>query len=152
METSSKKTPAGTVTITLGSSTTTSRKWNIKVSQIPCHVNYKAPTDCRQYFTGAANSFNSFGFGTSSMSCMFRQFWICLQKYICFIFSVGQLYAICIRQEYGFCSIQYTAKSSSIPSVKLEGSTTASTLAKVPFQKSKDGFLNFSIISAVLSF
>ena len=42
-----------TMDILLGAGSTAGRTWNIRVTQIPCGVNYAPPsTDCLQYHTG----------------------------------------------------------------------------------------------------
>lgn len=87
IEAASQK-PAGTLTITTDT-TTGNRKWKIKVSQIECESNYKAPNDCLQYHTGLSNIFTSFNYGVGTMLSRVR-------------------YEICIRQEEGFCSIAYS--------------------------------------------
>ena len=61
METASKST-AATITFTFSTTTTTTRKWDVKISQIPCHSNFKAPKDCGQYYTGASGKFTSLNY------------------------------------------------------------------------------------------
>ena len=61
METASKST-AATITFTFSTTTTTTRKWDVKISQIPCHSNFKAPKDCAQYYTGASGKFTSLNY------------------------------------------------------------------------------------------
>merc|ERR1711997_585837 len=46
-------TDTATVTFTYGS-TTTAKTFNILLRQISCTATWRAPTDCTQYFTGAA--------------------------------------------------------------------------------------------------
>ena len=61
LETASQVT-AGTITFTFSTTTTSTRKWNVKISQIPCHSNFKAPPDCAQYYTGVSGEFTSFNY------------------------------------------------------------------------------------------
>jgi len=79
--------PAATIKISTSSSSG-DRNWKVKVSQILCEATYRAPTDCVQYFTGVSNTFKSFNH----------------PSYI----PQGQHYAICFRQEEGYCSIAYS--------------------------------------------
>lgn len=49
------------------STTTFDRKWNIKVTQIPCDSLYAPPSaDCLQYFTGLQDTIYSYNFGAPS--------------------------------------------------------------------------------------
>jgi len=70
---------------------TTSKTWKIHVMQIPCDAEWKAPTGCLQYFTGATGTVYSYNYqaGTSHIA--------------------NQNYQNCIRTEQGYCSISYTA-------------------------------------------
>jgi len=68
------------------------KNWRIKVSQIECSSEWRAPQGCLQYFTGVTNIFTSFNWdGTSTAA---RQL-------------ATQDYEICFRQEEGMCKINY---------------------------------------------
>lgn len=83
-------TTQGSLAITT-TGTTTQRQWNIKVSYIPCDSNTLAPADCFQYFTGRTGRVKSFDQGNS--------------------FIINQRYRVCVRQELGFCGVDYNAAS-----------------------------------------
>ena len=76
-------------------STSTVAQWRIKVSQIECHSLAKAPNDCFQYFTGVAGEIQSLNYPT--------------------IILEDKVYSICIRQEHGYCAIEYMQASSTSP-------------------------------------
>jgi hypothetical protein len=84
-----------TMTIIDGVLAGTSRKWKIKVTQIECNTNYKAPTDCTQYFTGVTGNFKSYNYQGSAMSLAINT----------------MAYKNCFRQEEGYCSIEYTTNT-----------------------------------------
>jgi len=70
---------------------TTGRSWEIKVTQVECW-NQNAPPDCcLQYYTGLTGRFETFNYnGGNGESHL-----------------ANQDYSACIRQECGYCCIQY---------------------------------------------
>ena len=62
---------------------TTSRSWQILISQIACGTTYTAPAGCLQWYTTATGTLTSFGYQFSSTPTV--------QK------IANQDYAICIR-------------------------------------------------------
>ncbi|XP_050737868.1 uncharacterized protein LOC127009124 [Eriocheir sinensis] len=44
---------------------TAQRRWNIKVAQIPCSSQFRAPNGCLQYFTGTSGNVRSFNYDES---------------------------------------------------------------------------------------
>jgi len=81
------------LTFTYGS-TTSAKTNNVLTRQIPCRVNYKAPTDCVQYFTGISNQIYSYNFGQ----------------------MLGSMdYNNCIRMEEGYCGVTYREVSGTTP-------------------------------------
>jgi len=75
---------------------TTSKTWNILARQIACTASWKAPTDCTQYFTGVSGNVKSYNFAGSQI----------LQS---------QNYDNCIRQEKGYCRIQWNQNAATSP-------------------------------------
>ena len=58
-----------TLAWTFGTSTTISRYWNVKVSQIECSNPSRPPdSGCLQYHTGITGRFNSFNYKQTSTS------------------------------------------------------------------------------------
>ena len=58
-----------TVTSTISSTdTTTSREWNIKVTQIECSNKLLPPSGCLQYFTGTTGYLYNFGWVAATTS------------------------------------------------------------------------------------
>merc|ERR1712183_113470 len=74
---------------------TSSKQWNILARQIACTSDWKAPTDCVQYFTAISDTVNSYNAGNQL-----------LQK---------QNYDNCIRQGKGYCRIQWKQNSATPP-------------------------------------
>jgi len=77
-----------TATLAFTFSGTFSRYWDIKVTQIPCDVNYDQPNGCLQYHTGIDGRFTTFNWGGTQH-------------------LRNQNYRVCIRQEEGYCCIIY---------------------------------------------
>merc|ERR1712064_129779 len=85
-----------TITLTNTWASLTAKNYNILARQIPCTAEYRAPTDCVQYFTGTAGSVQSYNFQGG--------------KYL-----QNQIYTNCIRTEQGYCKIQWKESSSPTP-------------------------------------
>lgn len=69
----------------------TSRKWEIKTAQIPCGSNYAPRDGCLQWHTGLTGSMSTFNFNSASGNHL-----------------ALQNYEICVRQEQGYCCIEYS--------------------------------------------
>ena len=82
-------TTATTLAFTIA--TTGGGSWRIKISQIECKNTARAPYDCLQYYTGRGGNILSF-------------------NQIGGILLRGIQYTICIRQELGYCGIEYRAQ------------------------------------------
>ena len=65
--------------------TTTSRSWQILITQIPCGTSYTAPTNCLQWFTSATGTLTSYNYQFVSATAT------PIQK------LANQDYTICIR-------------------------------------------------------
>ncbi|XP_023321599.1 uncharacterized protein LOC111696274 [Eurytemora carolleeae] len=75
---------------------TSNDQWNVKVSQIPCSASYRAPSNCVKYFTGSSGTVTSYGFpGDTQLT--------------------SQNYESCIRQEKGYCGIQWDESTLTAP-------------------------------------
>ncbi|MPC20608.1 hypothetical protein E2C01_013561 [Portunus trituberculatus] len=90
---------SGPVQLTVERSTasTVDREWNIKVAQIPCDSEYRAPSGCLQYYTESTGTVSSFNFdnaepvpesGTRQIS--------------------NTDYSVCIDMVDGACGIEWT--------------------------------------------
>merc|ERR1712117_872310 len=76
---------------------TTTRKWQIKVTQYECG-NLMAPEqDCLQYHTASSGTIASFNWDTSSSSVSSSQYHL-----------TSQYYDICIRRARSYCSVCYS--------------------------------------------
>ncbi|KAI9562819.1 hypothetical protein GHT06_010274 [Daphnia sinensis] len=108
----------GTQTFSLNmilTGTTTSRLWNIRISQIPCGTSYTAPDNCLQYFTEPTGTLTSFNYQYATTPVI---------QHLAY-----QDYNICIRTNQGFCGISYapcsTTTTNSEPSFAISGTDTA---------------------------
>lgn len=55
-------TDSAAIEFTFSTTTSTTRTWDILVSQIPCAANYREPSGCLQYHTGLTGRFTTFNF------------------------------------------------------------------------------------------
>jgi len=87
-----------TVNFNIGGLTTTTRKWDIKVTQYACgdYDNSGWP-GCLQYYTATSSNIQNFGYPTSSTTVTTAVTHLSNQKY-----------DICIRRAAGYCLICYT--------------------------------------------
>jgi hypothetical protein len=82
--------------------TSTTRKWQIKVTQYECG-NLMAPEqDCLQYHTASSGTIASFNWDTSSSTVSASQYHL-----------TSQYYDICIRRARSYCSVCYSPEISS---------------------------------------
>jgi len=101
----------------IGSSTTTSRSWDIYVTQYTCSQEDEAgPPGCLQYLTGITGIVKSFGFSTSNTATSTAVTTTHLQN---------QNYQICVRREKGYCYICYAEWATSPGSFGLSVSAIA---------------------------
>ncbi|CAG4942041.1 unnamed protein product [Colias eurytheme] len=91
-----------TITIAATLSTTFSRRWNIRLTQLGCDCPGLAPNGCLQYYTGTTGTISSFNYGSAANSVLSASL----------VTGTRQLanlnYGICIRMEAGYCGIQYS--------------------------------------------
>jgi len=66
------------------------RKWEIKVAQIPCFSDYSPPEGCTQWFTEPSGIISDWSADTSGLQDNLD-------------------YQICVRQNMGYCCVEYTA-------------------------------------------
>lgn len=87
----------------IGASTTTTRSWDIYVTQYTCaQEDVAGAPGCLQYFTGTTGSFSNFGYPTTNTATTVADDTTHLSN---------QLYQICIRRTSGYCYICYTPTS-----------------------------------------
>jgi len=107
----SLSTDAITMTFTHADLSST-KMYNVLLQQIPCDAEYKAPTDCVQYFTGLTGSVANYGFGSGDL-------------------LINQEYTMCIRTEAGMCGIswcQATMEPSGSQTFKMSAPVAANTV------------------------
>ncbi|CAB4055737.1 unnamed protein product [Lepeophtheirus salmonis] len=84
---------------------TTTRSWDIKVTQVACDDTLSLPPDgCLQYFTGLSGNVKSYNFG---------------------VLLASTAYDSCIRNERGFCSVRYTESATAVPDPFIIGADAA---------------------------
>ena len=92
------------VNVLIGGSTTTSRQWDIHVTQYTCaQEDLAGPPGCLQYHTGVTGLFKSFGYLTSNSATATSSSTTHLQN---------QNYQVCIRRELSYCYICYASWNS----------------------------------------
>jgi len=82
--------------------TTTTRKWQIKVTQYECGNMMSPEQDCLQYHTSSSGTIASFNWDTSASSVAASQTHLS-----------SQYYDICIRRARSYCSVCYSPVVSS---------------------------------------
>jgi len=88
-----------TATFNIGASTSTSRSWDIVVTQYTCGQEDEAGAPgCLQYFTGTTATFKNFGYPTTNTAAATAETTTHLSN---------QKYSICVRREAGYCYICY---------------------------------------------
>ena len=82
------------------------------LSQIECDVPWRPRSGCSQWFTGVTGTLQSYNFAGGQH-------------------LANQDYSICIREEAGYCNIQYTADTFKVSMGLNPPTTTVSTASKV---------------------
>merc|ERR1711923_146741 len=77
--------------------TTTTRKWQIKVTQFECGNMMAPEQDCLQYHTASSGTIASFNWDTSASTVSSTQYHLS-----------SQFYDICIRRARSYCSVCYS--------------------------------------------
>jgi len=72
------------------------RQWNVKVSQIECNANWRAPFGCTQYFMGLRGTVYSYNWQAGNL-------------------LGSQDYTNCVRRELGYCGLGWSENSSTSP-------------------------------------
>merc|ERR1712223_1388941 len=111
-----------TVNFNIGGSTTTTRVWDIRVTQYDCtQMDSSGPPGCLQYYTQTANSIQNFGWPTSSKVLSTHTH------------LSNQHYDICIRRGSGYCYICYSpsiAGTAATAQISFGVSISSNTAAK----------------------
>ena len=94
MDMGTASTATATLAFTFAGASTT-RMWEIKATQIPCSANYRPESGCLQYHQGLTGRIETFNFANTAT-----------QSHL-----ASQNYNICIRQERGYCCVQYSVCS-----------------------------------------
>jgi len=66
------------------------RKWEIKVAQIPCFSDYSPPEGCTQWFTEPSGTISDWSGADNNLQDSLD-------------------YQVCVRQNMGYCCVEYTA-------------------------------------------
>merc|ERR1712061_6687 len=76
---------------TFATTASTTRTWDIKVTQIPCAASYRPSSGCLQYHQGLTGRFTSFNFLEATTPAHLS----------------NRDYSVCIRLEAGMCCVRY---------------------------------------------
>lgn len=107
----------------IGTTTTTTRAWTIRVTQYGCDQQDEAgPPGCLQYYTSSSNYIQNFGFPTG---------WSSGSATLTYMHLVNQHYNICVRRVSGYCYVCFNAAGSdkSAPTSTFSVSSSPSTTA-----------------------
>lgn len=91
--------PVITIT-TLANALAVSQKWNIRVQQVACDSEWKAPRDCTQWFTASSGTVRSYNSRDATAAN---------NKEL-----TDQSMTICIRQNAGMCGVTLSAETFSV--------------------------------------
>ena len=91
--------------------TTTTRKWQIKVTQFQCGNQMAPEQDCLQYFTAQKGTIATFNWDTSATTVSTSQ-----------IHLSSQFYDICIRRQKSYCSLCLSPEIAPASSAKVASS------------------------------
>jgi len=94
--------------------TTTTRKWQIKVTQYECGNMMAPEQDCLQYHTASSGTIASFNWDTSATSVSSSQYHLS-----------DQYYDICIRRARSYCSVCYSPQITSTTAASSFGVSAA---------------------------
>jgi len=87
------------VNFNIGALTTTTRKWDIRITQYACgDYDSAGPPNCLQYYTATAGNIQNFGWPTTAATVTAGVTHLSNQKY-----------DICVRRGAGYCFICYSA-------------------------------------------
>ncbi|XP_023330808.1 uncharacterized protein LOC111703166 [Eurytemora carolleeae] len=103
-------TDGDTVSLAFSVIGTTNNQWNVRVSQIPCSASYRAPSQCVKYFTGTKGTVTSYGFAGNTQ-------------------LTSQNYESCVRQEKGYCGIEWDESTVTSPSDAFDLTDASATIA-----------------------
>jgi len=102
---SCESTDTATLSFVLGD--TTNNQYKVKVTQLSCNdADVAAQAGCFQYFTGVTGTIDSYNFGNSAQLATMD-------------------YTNCIRQEEGYCCIEYTVISFQLGAIACTAATDA---------------------------
>jgi len=110
--------------------TTTTRKWQIKVTQYECGNMMAPEQDCLQYHTASTGTIASFNWDTSASSVASSQTHLS-----------SQYYDICIRRARSYCSVCFTPYIATVASPFSTGSFGLSATGPGPALASSQGSL-----------
>ena len=85
-------------------STTTTRKWQMKVTQYECGNMMMPDNNCLQYHTASSGTIASFNWDTSATTVAATQYHLSSQNY-----------DICIRRARGYCSVCFSPQIHTTP-------------------------------------
>ncbi|XP_001849904.2 uncharacterized protein LOC6040518 [Culex quinquefasciatus] len=95
-------TSAISVQVSTTPSTSFNRVWNLKLTQIPCTSQFKAPPGCLQYYSGITGDIYSFNYGTGANPALNAAMSLTGSRQL-----ASMNYGICVQRAAGRCTITY---------------------------------------------
>ena len=130
-----------TVNFNIGSSTTTTRSWDIYIKQYTCaEEDIGGPPGCLQYYTGTTGLVKTFGYLTSNSATATSATTAHLQN---------QNYEVCVRRYKGYCYICWATWNSITATASFGLSTATADAAKSAV--GTECFRDYVTVSALLS-
>jgi len=109
-----------TITLNIDTGTTTTRKWQFKITQYECTSKLIPQEGCLQYFTGLSGQFASFNFDTSATTVSLTGTHL-----------QNQYYSVCWRRERGYCSLCFSVAISAAAAAVTSFGVSASSSATI---------------------
>ncbi|XP_058456837.1 cubilin-like [Malaya genurostris] len=107
------------IVVSMTSSTSFNRVWNIQISMISCTSQYQAPTGCLQYYMASSGEVASLNYGSGANPALNALGLIGTRQ------LAYSNYAICIQPAAGQCSITYSLPSTDPDAFTMTGDATA---------------------------
>merc|ERR1712224_1016440 len=127
---------------TFGVSSTTTRQYDIRITQFECNSESGGPQNCLQYYTGTTGTVQSFNYpiGATTLGSSVTHL-------------ADQIYNICIRRASGYCAVCYfptlfptTSTATTQASYGLGKIGSSTTCTTIPAQTDTDCRADYIII------
>ncbi|XP_058463037.1 uncharacterized protein LOC131437598 [Malaya genurostris] len=112
-------TSAITIRVSMTSTTSFNRLWNMQLTLISCTSQYQAPAGCLQYYLDSTGVVSSFNYGTAANPALNTLGMIGTRQ------LANSNYGICIRAGAGTCTITYNLPTNDVYAFTMSEDATA---------------------------